>query len=166
MGLTNMLVISDTSAITNLIQLGELDLLAALFDEIVIPTSVYNELADYELQQAEIDKRSWILVEEVTNQAAVSMLIPWLDVGEAEAIILAKEKQADILIIDERKGRQVAEDHGLRIMGLLGILVRGKKKGYLTVLKPALDQLIQDIGFRVSQKLYEQILAEVDESAT
>lgn len=158
-----MLVISDTSAITNLIQLGELDLLAALFDEIVIPASVYNELADYELQQAEIDKRNWILVEEVTNQSAVSALMPYLDMGEAEAIVLANEKQADVLIIDERKGRQVAEDHGLRIIGLLGILVRGKKRGHLPMLKPILDELIQTIGFRVSQQLYASVLAEVRE---
>ena len=68
-----------------------------------------------------------------------------LDPGEAEAIVLAKELKAEFLIIDERKGRRIAAEHGLRITGLLGVLVRGKQKGYITKLTPILDKLVQNI---------------------
>ena len=158
-----MLVISDTSPITNLIQIGELDLLKKLFDEIIIPKKVYQELADYEGQKREIDKREWIILKEVANTEAIRQMRKLLDPGEAEAILLAKELNADFLIIDERKGRQIAEDYGLRIIGLLGVLVRGKQKGHILYLKPTLDKLIDQAGFRVSAKLYDKILHEVGE---
>ena len=131
-----MLIISDTSPITNLIQIGELELLKKLFTEIIIPKKVYEELANYEGQKEEIDKRKWIISKEVADKNAIRQMNKLLDPGEAEAIILAKELNADFLIIDERKGRQIAEDYGLRIIGVLGVLVRGKQKGHILYLKP------------------------------
>ncbi|MDP4709712.1 MAG: DUF3368 domain-containing protein [Saprospiraceae bacterium] len=97
------------------------------------------------------------------DKEGVEALVPALDPGEAEAIILAKETQATFLVIDERKGRKLAEAHGLRIIGLLGVLIQAKKKGYIDLLRPILDTLIDQIGFRVSQQLYVRILAEVGE---
>lgn len=158
-----MLIISDTSPITNLIQIGELDLLKKLFTEILIPQKVYEELANYEGQKEELAKRKWIISKEVKDKEAIQRMGKLLDPGEAEAIILAKELNADFLIIDERKGRQIAEDYGLRIVGLLGVLVQGKQKGHIQYLKPILDRLINRIGFRVSSRLYDKILQEVGE---
>ncbi|MEM6630447.1 MAG: DUF3368 domain-containing protein [Bacteroidota bacterium] len=157
------LIISDTSPITNLIKIGQLDLLGRLFGEIIVPKEVYKELADYEKQKAEIDKRSWIKIIAVRDQEAVAKLNTQLDPGEAEAIILAQELDANLLIIDERKGRRIAEGYGLHIIGLLGILVRGKQKGHISEIKPLLNSLMQEVGFRVSQSLYEDILREVGE---
>ena len=117
----------------------------------------------YEAQKKEIENRDWLLVKSVTNKKAVKELEKHLDAGEAEAVVLAKELNADLLIIDERKGRKTAAEYGLKIIGLLGVLVSGKKKGYLVELKPILDKLIEDIGFRVSEKLYKRILKEVNE---
>lgn len=140
-----------------------MDLLEKLFTEIIIPEKVYEELTDYEGQKEEIDKRNWIVSRKVEDEEAIRKMSIHLDPGEAEAIILAKELKADFLIIDERKGRRIAEDHGLRIIGLLGVLVRGKQKGYIQRLKPVLDKLINQIGFRVSSLLYDKILQEVGE---
>ena len=158
-----MLIVSDTYPITNLIQIDQLDLLKHLFGQVIIPEKVYEELCVYEAQKKEIENRDWLLVKSVTNKKAVKELEKHLDAGEAEAVVLAKELNADLLIIDERKGRKTAAEYGLKIIGLLGVLVSGKKKGYLVELKPILDKLIEDIGFRVSEKLYKRILKEVNE---
>lgn len=158
-----MLVISDTSTVTNLIQIGKLDLLEKLFGEVLIPQKVYEELSDYENQKVQLDSCDWILVKTVSDRRAVAELREILDAGEAEAIILAQESKADFLIIDERKGRKVAEERGLRIIGLLGVLTRAKKAGHISRLKPLLDILIEDIGFRISRNLYDRILRNVGE---
>ncbi len=161
-----MLIVSDTSPITNLIQIEQLDVLQQIFKKIVIPNQVYIELVNYEHQKEEIDKRDWILVKSVKNPNEVKILEQQLDAGEAEAIILAKELKADFLIIDERKGRKIAKEHGFKIVGLLGILgilIQGKREGHINTLKPLLDKLIDEIGFRVSKKLYTRILTEVNE---
>jgi len=158
-----MLIISDTSPITNLIQINNLDILETLFKQVIIPEKVFEELLDYERQKEAIESRSWIKVKPVLNRQEVIKLENLLDSGEAEAIILAKELNAEMLIIDERKGRKVAEENGLKIIGLLGILIRGKKKGHIAELKPIINELIQKNGFRVSKNLYERILIEVNE---
>ena len=158
-----MLIVSDTSPITNLIQIKQLDLLRKLFGQIVIPEKVFEELSDYERQTDVIKGSEWILVKTVSNQKAIKELSGHLDLGEAEAIVLAKELKVNLLIIDERRGRNEAEKQGLEIIGLLGILVRGKQKGHLQKLQPILDQLIKEVGFRVSKKLYEFILNSVGE---
>ena len=87
-----------------------------------------------------------------------------LDSGEAEAIILAKEIQAELLLIDERKGRNEARRFGIKIIGLLGVLVSAKRNGFIDEVKPLLDTLVNQIGFRVSKTLYERVLQEVDEN--
>lgn len=158
-----MLIVSDTSPITNLIQINQLELLNKLFGEIIIPDKVFGELSVYENQKIKVENHEWILVKSVKDKKLIKKLEIQLDLGEAQAIILAKELEADILIIDERKGRKTATEYGLRIIGLLGVLIQAKKKGYIENLKPILNKLIEEIGFRVSKNLYSRILKEVDE---
>ena len=86
-----------------------------------------------------------------------------LDPGEAEAIALALEIKAELLLIDERRGRAIATRLGLRITGLLGILVEAKQRSLIPSVKPLMDALIDTSEFRVSQPLYEQILQMVNE---
>ncbi|MDA8692763.1 DUF3368 domain-containing protein [Saprospiraceae bacterium] len=159
-----MLIVCDTSPITNLLQIGQLDILHLLFKQIVIPQSVYKELVNYEDQKKEIHKRSWIIVKAVLDIRKLEPLELYLDKGEAEAIILAKELSADIIVIDERRGRKVATDYGLKIIGLLGILISAKRKGHIDLLKPYLHKLVFDIGFRINDSLYQRVLQEVDEA--
>ena len=158
-----MVIVSDTSPVTNLIQLGKIGLLHKLFGDVVIPRKVYLELIEYENHERILVEQDWIKVAEVENVAKVDELENSLDSGESEAIVLAEELKADFLLIDELKGRNIAESRGLRITGLLGILIQAKRKGFQESLKPDLDKLVDEIGFRVHKKLYNWILKQVGE---
>lgn len=81
-----------------------------------------------------------------------------LDIGEAEGIALALELEADLLLIDERLGRMTAKYFDLEILGLLGILVQAKQEGLINEIRPLLDQLRFEIGFRISKQLYREVL--------
>ena len=97
------------------------------------------------------------------DSSRVEDLSDVLDPGEAEAIILAEEINADLLIIDEKAGRKIANQLGLPVIGLLGILIQLKRKSVIEEVKPLLDQLIDEAGFRVSGSLYERDLLAVSE---
>lgn len=158
-----MIVVSDTSVITNLIQLNELTLLKDLFGNIVIPQKVYDELTKVPKQIDLIERLNWIEVKRISDRAHFDNLLKTLDPGEAEAIVLAIELKADALLIDEKKGRKIAQEHGIIITGLLGILINAKVENLISEVKPILDKLIFETGFRISPKLYQDILKKVDE---
>lgn len=161
-----MIIISDTSPISNLLQIGQLSILQRLYGTVMIPQRVYQEICALEnlgVDIALIRSADWIQIQTVSDRALVATLSIELDPGEAEAIALAIAVQADRLLIDERIGRGVAQRYGLRITGLLGVLVAAKKEKLISELKPVLDQLITQAKFRVHSSLYEQILQDVDE---
>ncbi len=164
-----MIVISDTSVITNLAAIGQLQLLSQLYNQVTIPEAVYRELADIDPPvpgSLEVQTAPWIEVRQVTNYKVVKYLMNEvrLDPGESEAIALALELNADLLLIDERRGRAEADRLGVRITGLLGILVEAKRKNLIVAVKPLLDALIATSEFRVSPALYKQILDIADET--
>ena len=80
-----------------------------------------------------------------------------LDPGESEALALYWETGADFLLIDERRGRVIAQRHDIRTIGTLGILLSSKQRGFITSVKPFLELLAEN-GFRISDILYQQIL--------
>jgi predicted nucleic acid-binding protein len=81
-----------------------------------------------------------------------------LDRGEAEAIALAAELSADLLLLDERRARRIASRLGLRYIGVLGVLLDAKNRGDLTAVKPVLEALITQAGFWVSTDLYARVI--------
>lgn len=158
-----MVVISDTTTITNLIQVDLLYTLPQLYKKILIPGAVYDELARFEDHKQFLDLSEWIEVVEVTDSDELKRLMSVLDRGEAEAIILSLELDADYLIIDEMKGRKLAKQYRIPIIGLLGILILSKKQGIITQVKTPLEKLRSEIGFRISEELFHHVLNEVDE---
>lgn len=159
-----MIVVSNTSPISNLAAIGQLDLLRHFYQHIVVPAAVYQELlADKGSHPgAIVQTLKWIEGRTVQNRALVTALRLELDEGEAETVALAQELGADLVLLDERLGRAVATRFGLRFIGLLGVLVKARQQGLLPAIKPALNALRQ-AGFWISHNLYSQVLQAVGE---
>ncbi|MDQ3845541.1 MAG: DUF3368 domain-containing protein [Bacteroidota bacterium] len=154
-----MIVISDSSCLINLATIQLLSILPDLFQEVIIPKAVYNEIAVSGAGQPgemEIKEARWIKVLPCHNQQLLNRLLADLDEGEAEAIVLALEQKADLLIMDEAKGRAFAAQLGLRFTGLLGILLMAKEKLFIPEIKPYLNLLRPH--FWISEAVMKEVL--------
>lgn len=161
-----MIVVSNTSHITNLALIGRLDLLEQLYGALTILDAVWQELVvnGAHLPSAQqIADASWLSVLTVTNRALVQSLRQDLDAGEAEAIALAMEMNADLLLIDERIGRESAQHLGVTYMGLIGVLVQCKQRGLIPQVRPVIDALRLQAGFWISDALYQRVLHDAGE---
>jgi uncharacterized protein len=161
-----VIIVSDTSPINNLAAINQLHLLHQLYGMVLIPEAVYRELTDPNFPVAgaiEVQTFDWIQTRAVSDRTIVEALSKELDIGEAEAIALAVEIQADQVLIDERRGRLIATRLKLRYTGILGILVEAKSQGLIAEVKPLLDALVNKAGFWVAEPLYNSILQLVNE---
>ncbi len=142
-----MIVVSNTSPIMNLAVVGQRELLARLFQTVFVPDAVWQELAaigadsrapSFNLPVPGIDRRS------LRDRVLVNALLREVDPGEAEAIALAVEMGADLMLLDDRLARRVALRLGLRISGVLGVLVDAKRKGILRMISwVAMDRIVE-----------------------
>ncbi|MBO9612193.1 MAG: DUF3368 domain-containing protein [Dyadobacter sp.] len=158
-----MIVVSDTSVISGLVQSGHLDVLQNLYERIIIPNQVYLELQDLNVAFQQKLALDWIEIREVSSTSLLNELTELLDPGEAEAIVLATELRADLVLIDERKGRAIATQMGLSVIGTLGALVEAKEKNYINSVKPVIDILVNQCGFWIKPSLVERVLKSVNE---
>lgn len=154
-----MIVVSNSSPLISLGAIGRLDLLHDLFDKISIPPAVLQEV-----RSVDISPETWIVPREVDSPPLSQALESELDRGEAEAIALAIELRADLLLMDERRGRRLASRLGLKVLGVLGILVDAKRIGLIEKIEPVLVELRDKAGFRISTALYERALQEAGEA--
>jgi predicted nucleic acid-binding protein len=161
-----MIVVSNTSPITSLAAISRLDLLRSLYGTVTIPQAVYDELTSLLDQPggAEAQSFPWILTRGARDRTLVESLLAELDQGEAEAIALALETPADLLLIDERIGRAAAQRFGLKVTGTVGVLVEAKHQGLIVSVKAILDDLMDRGRFRVSASLYRAVLTSLGES--
>lgn len=157
-----MIVVSNTSPLTNLGAIGQFDLLKNLFGKIYIANGVWDELNASGQQwpgSREVSDADWITKHAAQNAHLVRTLRRDLDRGESESIALAAAKTADLILLDEKDGRLAAKRLGLRTMGVLGVLLRAKAKGHLTEIQPSLEMLREHAGFYLSEALYVKTLA-------
>ena len=137
-------VVSNTTPILSFIKLNRLDILKSLYKEIYIPKAVYKEIEEGKNKYyADISNESWIKVFKVKNKNLLEQLQKELDKGEAEAIALSLEISADLLLIDEKLGRKIAEEKGIKITGTIGALIKAKRKGFIKEVKPLIYELIE-----------------------
>ena len=160
-----MPVVSNTSPLLNLAIINRLYLIHEQFSNIFIPPAVLAELrVDEKLPGSEIlsdaIKSGWIQLKELKNHAMVEILCRDLDRGEAEAIVLALELKSKWLLLDERDARKIGKSLGLHVTGILGILLRAVKDQKLSSIEPVIGKLITQCGFRISDNLKAEILAE------
>ncbi len=162
-----MIVISDTTPIISLLKAGKLEVLEKLYQTIVVPEAVYGELTrnhTYEEEKKVIERCEFFTIEKVHNVESVRILrdVTGLDAGESEALVLYGEKKADLLLIDEHKGRSVAKKMSVKHIGTAGILMLAFNEGVLTAreVRETLEILLV-CDIRLSPKLCNKILTYV-----
>jgi predicted nucleic acid-binding protein len=158
-----MIVIADTSPLNYLIQIDCDYLLPQLYGRIIVPTGVMRELGH---PGAPAAVRMWLTRVPAWIEVGLTSSMPdeklaFLDLGEREAIQLAEERHADLLLMDERKGRLEAKRRSLRTTGTLGVLLSA---GELKLIDPAAAyrRLLVNTSFRTSAALEEQFLGQIN----
>src|SRR5574341_64416 len=124
-----MIIVADSSPLIAFLRIGKINLLEELFGEIIIPDAVHDELTRGEHKFS----HGWIKRKNVNDKNLVKILSAKLDLGESEAIALAMELNADILIMDEKPGRRIAQHAGLNVTGTVAILVRLARSGKINI---------------------------------
>lgn len=157
-----MLVVSNTTPIISLSSIGKLSVLKDLFGEVLISEAVYDEIKAKKRYGYDEIETDFIKVESITGILYRDFLLNQFDLGEAETIILAKEKNADLVIIDKNIGYKIAENADLEVARTLSILLKAKEKGIVKKLKPLLDEMIVK-GRWYSKNVYENFLERAGE---
>lgn len=154
-----MTTVSNSTPLIALSKIGKIELLHEYFGQIYIPKAVYEEVVvngGILYGAEEVAKADWIIVEDVGNTLAVESLSMYLDAGESEAIVLAKEKNG-LLIIDDGDGRKAATNMNIDITGTVGVLLKAGMDGKID-LRESLDEL-NACGFRLSEKVRNFVLS-------
>ena len=164
-----MIVVSDTTPLISLMKIGRLGLVEQLFGEIQIPEAVFHELISnrhFPEESRLIQESAFIKKVMVEDMKAVELLCrsTGLDLGESEAIVLSDSNGAKLLLMDEARGRKVAKQMGIQLMGTIGMLLASYKEDKLT--KEEILECVETLrhsGRHISSKLYEQLLQKLAE---
>ena len=148
-------VIADASCFILLDKINGLPLLQSIFKIITTSAEVAQEFGK--------PLPEWVQIKTVQDKNFQSVLFLQVDAGEASAIALAAENQPSLLIIDDLKGRKLAQKLNLTITGTLGLILSAKKEGVLPQIKPMFDK-IQATNFRIAPSLLDSILKQAGES--
>ena len=162
-----MAVISNSSPLILYARIGRLDLLPALFNEVIVPVAVHDEIvaaAPGRAGASAVDTAPWITVRAVAAPDQMPEALAELGRGEAEALALALEAHARLpVLLDDRKGRHAAVQLGIQVYGSAGMLVVAKERGLVAALQPVLDEL-RRAGLYLSESVRQRLLALADEA--
>lgn len=160
-----MTVVCNATPLINFAVINRLDILQAMFGQVVIPQAVYDETTGSGFPGSQVVLQAivsgWLQVRTVSS--VVTAIPPELDDGEREAIALALETGERRILLDEREARQVAQSLGLQVMGTLGILLLAKNQQIIPQVQPLLDAMIDTAQYWVSATLYQQVLRQAGE---
>lgn len=146
-------IIADTSCLIIYDKINRLEILQHTFADLIVTDEVAEEFGELP---------DWITIRQLANKNRYLELVKDLGKGEASSITLALEFEDSLLIIDERKGRKVAEGLKIEIIGSLGVLIKAKDKGVIKSVKEFLD-LIDKNNFRISESIKEKVLKKAGE---
>lgn len=147
-------IIADASCLILLEKINALFLLQRLFGRVVVTDTIATEFG-WPLPE-------WVDVQLPQDKQRLQILALTLDQGEASAIALALEQANCLLIIDDRRGRKMAQQLQLAVTGTLGILVQAKQSGHIPSIKPWLNA-ISATNFRVGEQLIQAVLKQAEE---
>jgi predicted nucleic acid-binding protein len=156
-------VVSNTTPIISLLKISKIEILKDLYSEIIIPQAVFDEIEEgkNKAYYQDLSMIKWIRIDKITDSNSIKFFYD-LDAGEAEAIVLAKETGAELLIIDEKPGRIYAKQAGLKITGIIGVLIKAKKDGFIKQVKPLLIELTKKDVW-ISDRLIVEVCNLIDE---
>ena len=159
-----MIIVSDTSPLVCLLHLDKLVLLKDLFAHVIIPPAVFRELINAKIVDGTfLEINTYIEIIAPSNKREVDKLTAILDLGESEGIVLSKELNVDLLLIDEAPGREIATNLGIPIKGLLGVLLDAKEGNLIDEIRPLIEKLQTEINFRINDNLLKKILIQANE---
>ena len=152
-----MKAVVNSSVLITLSSIGQLRLLQHRFTGgVLIPDAVWDEVVETGSGRPgalEVQTASWIQRRRVRDQDYVKLLRTELDAGEAEAIALAREERAEVILLDEKEARRVARRLGMRVLGTVGLLIWARREGSLPNLRELLQTLQEQGGFRLSREI-------------
>lgn len=163
-----MIVVSNASPLINISSLKLFQHLPALYEKLIIPGAVFNEVVKKGTGRSgskEVSdgfKSGFIDRRQVSNILAVSALSEFIGDGESEAIILASEISADAIILDDNKARNIAHSMNLNVIGTIGILLAMKDRHIIKEIRPYLNKTIA-YGFRINPQLFIKVLEKAGE---
>lgn len=157
-----MIIVSNAGPLIALAKIGHFELLRRIFGRLSIPQAVYHEVAVRGIGRPGADEirqalGHWIEVLSVQDTAVVRSFSTKLGLGESEAIALAMEVSAELVLLDDGKARAVAEFMGLDVSGTVGVLIQAYRIGLLADLRQTLDEL-RAKGFRLDEQIYTDAL--------
>jgi predicted nucleic acid-binding protein len=158
-------IVCDSTALIGLAKIGNLGLLEKIFGEIFVPNAVFVEVVDRGKGRPgakEVQDAKWIRKRTVKDNRTVDMLVAEMGRGEAEVLVLGKELNAGWLILDDERARNSAQSAEFHIIGLAGILLLAKQLGFISAVKPLLDEL-ESKNFRLSIRIRKEILKKANE---
>jgi len=156
-----MIVVSDTTPLIGLASIGRLNLLPEIFGEVHIPRAVYDETVTYGREEGmakqAVASAEWVHVVEVKDRLAVEVLLDEMDLGEVETIVLAREMNADWVLMDEKKGRRKLDQLNIPKIGTIGILLKARQLELIPEIKPEIEKLGRT-GFSISPSVVSEML--------
>lgn len=154
------IVIINSTPIIALASIDKLFLLKELYKEVYIPRAVSEEVFAKEGSKAQIElarAREWIQIRQIEDNKSKRFFRVQLHDGEVEVMILGKELEADLLVIDDYIAREYAKYLDFKVTGTLGVILKAKEKGIIENVKPLIDALIQN-GIYIGNEIYEDVL--------
>ncbi len=152
------MIVCDTSPLICLAALDKIELLDIFYPEWCVPEAVFHEST---VDQMPFSSKLRTTLQDhlkiASGRDKVSLYEIYVDRGEAEVIALAEEVNAELILMDDKKGRRFAELKGFKVLGTVGLLIKAKQRGVLDELKPSLDRLMSS-GIRISNQLFMEAL--------
>lgn len=162
-----MTTVSNSTVLINFAAIDRLDVLQAVFENVLIPNAVYAEAIGSNFRDwqrlAQQVSAGWIEVQPIGPSQTEHEVPPELDEGAREAIILALERDAPKILLDEHLARQIARKLGLKVLGTLGTLLLAKEKQLIPQVQPLLDELLDVAHYWISADLYQKVLQYANE---
>ena len=152
-------VFINTSPLLYLHQVGQLEILSKLYDLVITPNAVEQELAvgrEKGIDVPDLNSLAWLEIHTIKSTSAIPNLID-LGRGEAEVIALELENPASLLILDDQLGRRIPKLYQLRYTGTLGVLIKAKQAGYVTAIAPVIEKL-QEQGMWLTESVINAAL--------